>query len=89
MTEQSEESGDLGSWVFIRSTVEHPGGTDEEWTAVPRAEWEAMTPRQQSDAQAEIAVNHQNNVAPCGASPVDDLEEIPDYVLANPAGVKW
>jgi hypothetical protein len=73
-------------WIYIRSVVEHPGGLDEEWATVDRAEWEAMTDQERDRVRTEYAVNHQNNVAPCGASEVDDAEEIPGYVLDDPEG---
>jgi hypothetical protein len=75
-------------WIYIRSVVEHPGGLDEEWATVDRAEWEAMTDRERERACVEFAVNHQNNVAPCGASEVDDAEEIPGDVLDDPEGYR-
>jgi hypothetical protein len=75
-------------WIYIRSVVEHPGGLDEEWATVDRAEWEAMTDQERDQARVEFAVNHQNNVAPCGASEVDDAEEIPGDVLDDPEGYR-
>lgn len=57
--------------VWIRSTVEHPGGLDEDYVAVPRAEWAAMTADQRDIFLVNVAVEHQNNVAPCGAQEID------------------
>jgi hypothetical protein len=73
-------------WIYIRSTVEYPGGLDEEWATVDRAEWEAMTEQEREKARTECAVNHQNSVAGCGASEVDDAEEIPGYILDDREG---
>lgn len=73
-------------YVYIRSTVEHPGGIDEEWCTVPRTEWDAMTQQKRNDLCVEVAVGHQNNVAPCGAQDVSDPEDVPDAVRENPKG---
>lgn len=63
--------------VWIYSLVEHPGGEDEDYISVPHSEWDAMTPGQHEAYLVEVAVIHQNNVAPCGASVVDE-SEVPD-----------
>jgi hypothetical protein len=75
-------------WIYVRSVVEHPGGLDEEWFTYLRAEWEAMTAKEQEKVRTEYVVDHQNNVAPCGASEVDDAEEIPGDVLDDPEGYR-
>lgn len=63
--------------VWIHSSVELPGGEDEDYFPVSRSEWDAMTPGRQETYLVEVAVVHQNNVAPCGASVVDE-SEVPD-----------
>lgn len=64
-------------WLYL--TVEHPGGLDEDYVCVPRAEWDAMTTDEQNNYAAECAVDHQNNVAPCGGSVVDE-SEVPEEI---------
>lgn len=77
MTDQTPPSTDPADYVWIRTTVEYPGGIDEEFNPIPRADWDAMTPKQRESECVEMAVEHQNNVAPCGGSPVD-LDQVPD-----------
>jgi hypothetical protein len=66
--------------IWIRSSVEMGLDIDEEYLSIPRAQWEAMTADEKSDYLAEVAVEHQNNVAPAGASVVD-IDEVPDSYL--------
>lgn len=54
--------------VIIRSSVETPYGTDEAYYAVSSVTWFAMTDDEQEQFCADIAIEHQNNVASCGAS---------------------
>lgn len=60
---------------LIRSTVEAGTDLDVEYYTLPET-WDEMTEEQQLSYRTEIAVTHQNNVAPCGASvvEVDDRE---------------
>jgi hypothetical protein len=54
--------------VVIRSSVDMVYGTDTIYYSVDAAEWYGMTEDEQTKLCADIAVEHQNNVAGCGAS---------------------
>jgi hypothetical protein len=73
-------------WVFVRSTVEMGLDTDTEWFTYPRAAWEALSAGERDKIRVEYAVTHQSNVAPCGASEAESLDDVPDDVLDDPAG---
>jgi hypothetical protein len=62
--------------VWIRTMVEC-GYLDEDYTSIPRDEWDAMSESQQNDYVIGLAVGHQNNVAPCHGSIVNS-EAVPD-----------
>jgi hypothetical protein len=74
---------ELSDYVFIRATVECPGGTEESWIVRPRVEWEALSPKAQERELVELAVEVQNEIAPCGAS-VEELAEVPDEYTRDP-----
>lgn len=57
----------------IRSMVETPFHEDTEFFDLPE-NWDEMTEAAQDNYLAEIAVEHQNNVAPCGARVVEVFE---------------
>lgn len=59
--------------VWIHSIVE-ASGYSEDYISIDADEWAAMTEKQQDDYRCEVAVTHQNEVAPCGASVVDESE---------------
>ena len=63
--------------IWIYSTVEYSTDLDEEYCSVDRAEWEAMSPGERDAYLVDVAVNHQNNVAPSGAQVVEE-SEVPD-----------
>lgn len=71
--------------VIIRSSVEMLyGGEDVVYYSLSVDEWSKMTKHQQDTLCGDIAVEHQNNVAPCAAScvpwsEVRDDEEILPY----------
>jgi hypothetical protein len=75
-------------WVFVRSTVEMGLDTDTEWFTYPRAEWEALPEQERNKIRVEYAVQHQSNVAPCGASEAESLEDVPDEILDDPEGYR-
>jgi hypothetical protein len=83
---ETEETDPLAEWVFVKSSVEMGLDTDVEWFTHPRAAWEAMTDAERDNIRTEYAVQHQSNVAPCGASEVDDLDDIPDEIRDDPEG---
>jgi hypothetical protein len=69
-----------GELVWIRSTVEVGLGDDEDFVAIPLAEWSGMTAFERDRCLVETAVTHQNNVAPCGAEVVDESEVPQEYI---------
>lgn len=70
----------MAAEIWIRSTVECGPEVNEDFINVPRAQWDAMTAAEQSQYLVDVAVDHQNNVAPCGAQVVDP-DEVPDSYL--------
>jgi hypothetical protein len=73
----------LDDYVFIRATVECPGGTEESWTVRHRAEWDSLPPKAQQAELVELAVEAQNEIAPCGAA-VEDVAEVPEEYTRDP-----
>jgi hypothetical protein len=63
--------------VVIRSNVDLPSGEDIVYYSVSAAEWFAMTEDEQTKFCVDIAVEHQNNIAGCGAS-VIPWADVPD-----------
>jgi hypothetical protein len=72
----SVSQGDEGL-VWIRTSVEYPGGYEEDFLSVPRSWWDAMSEEQQRQVTTDAALDHQNNVAPCGGDvvPADQVPE--------------
>jgi hypothetical protein len=56
--------------MVIRSSVDMIYGTDVVYYSVSAQRWFEMTAEQQDQFCVDIAVEHQNNVAGCGASRV-------------------
>lgn len=67
--------------VWVRSIVECGAEVFEDYVDIPRETWDSMTREQQKDYLIETAVDHQNNVAPCGAEVVDESEVPQDYII--------
>jgi hypothetical protein len=68
--------------IVIRSSVDMIYGEDVAYYSVSAAEWFGMTGDAQNKFCADIAVEHQNTVAPCGASIIPWSEATDGEVLS-------
>jgi len=80
--EKIDDSYVKDGYIVIRSSVEMLYGDDVIYYSVSADEWSKMTEHERDKFCSNIAVEHQNNVAPCGAScipwsEVRDEEVIP------------
>lgn len=64
--------------VWIRTSIDLPAGDNEvEYTSIPRAEWETLSPEDQAKACDQAALDHLSYHASC-AGTVVDADEVPD-----------